>query len=202
VIIELAGLPGSGKTSITRELMNADRTIDRKVMSSDFGRALRHPVALVATLARYGAYHGRATRRWLKIVMRHHHQRHMPGTGARMLILEEGVTHHLWRTLFLFPELRSAHWASLLDVPQPLVVFDAPPDVRRERIKAKTVASGQINDELASTDPSEEPWTRGAEIFDRMIDAAARARHVVRVSTDGALADAVIRTRSAISSLG
>jgi SAM-dependent methyltransferase/predicted kinase len=200
MIVEFVGFPGSGKTTIVRRIAASSAAIDSVVISEvKFWNLSRYPGVTAQQLRLWWLLRkewpdGAALRRLLALRAVQEAVRARLGS---MVILEEGITHHVWRELMLAPALRDSRWPPLLRVPHPLVALDAGDRTLHQRIagKAKT---GIVNAALASL-PSDGPeWQQARILYDRAITQASHHRRVLRVCTDGDLEQAVTRVRSAI----
>ena len=119
-------------------------------------------------------------------------QRAIGSRAGRVHLLEEGITHYLWRAMFLHPSLTEAPWAALLVQPHLLVVLEVEPEIRLSRLIGKR-NKGKVNRALAASGIDGEVWQRGDELFERLLAEAEKSRRVVRVSTGGNVDEAMER---------
>lgn len=198
MIVELAGLPGSGKSTIARRMADEGTAVHRHVVAPYWLGLLSRPLRAVSEAATWRGV-GRATGwpawpvLWLR-ALGQHTIRDRPGV---LHLLEEGITHHLWRACFLHPALENAPWARLLEQPHPLFVLELDSPARLARLTGKR-GKGKVNRMLAESGTSGEAWRRGEELFERILEEAGRHRKVVRISTKGTVEAATVRVREAI----
>lgn len=202
MIVEIAGFPGSGKTSIVRRIVDDSTAIDSVVVPEpDLWSLARHPGVAAKVLPlwwrlRKGSADGAGLRR---LLARRAAQEAVRAPRGSMVILEEGITHHVWRDLMLAPGLRDTPWPCLLDAPYPLVALDAEDRTLHQRIAGKTKATGVVNASLASLSVDGPEWQRARMLYDGVITHASRSRSVLRVCSDGDLEQTVARVRLAIA---
>ncbi len=201
MIVEFVGFPGSGKTSIVRRIVRNSGVIDRVVVpDADSWELARYPIVAARQLPLWRSLRkewpdGAALRRLLARRAAQEAVRAQPGS---MVILEEGITHHVWRDLMLAPGLRDSPWAPLLGVSHPLVALYAGDRTLHQRIAGKT-KPGVVNAHLASVSIDGPEWQEARTFYDRVITQASDYRRVLWVCTDGDLDQAVARVRVAIA---
>jgi hypothetical protein len=201
VIVEVAGLPGCGKTTIARRLADTDTDIARTVVEPSLVAMLRQPWSSTrAMVARHGLQPGQAWRAWFSLCARRTTQDLLRDPGNSILLLEEGITHHTWRSLLLHPALDRRPWRPLVAARVPLVVLEAVPATRHGRVRAKT-HGGLVNRRLAAGSPGDATWRLVEELWEKVLAEAVRGRRVVRVRTEGDLEQAARRTREALDAL-
>jgi hypothetical protein len=197
---EFAGLPGSGKSTTVRNL-TAELPSARNVGLLKLGRReiIHHPVAVARHLVRWRSL----ARDWsdkralFRILRRRISQDLLEGAPSSFLLLEEGITHYIWRQLFLFPHLGAEPWDPFLEVDYPLVVLDADPPLIRSRTLTKG-NRGRINDRLAALATDTAEWTRAESLYEQTIAHASRYRRVLRVDATADPASTVERVRDLI----
>jgi len=197
VIIELAGLPGSGKSTIVARLIGATGSLRSTVVKPRVAAFLGNPLRLGS-----GLMPGASWPAWLSLCARRAAQDDLADPGrAAVLILEEGIVHHVWRSRFLHRGIDRRPWATLLDSPAPLVVLVASRAVRHARVAGKR-SGGAVNQQLALGDPGDATWLRADAVMEEVLQAAATVRRVVTVHTEGGLEEAVGRVGEAVRSAG
>ena len=100
------------------------------------------------------------------------------------LLLEEGVAHHVWRELFLFPHLVTEPWHPFVAQQHPLVVLQADRETLRNRIRGKSTQP-PANAYLASLSPDDPEWERAISTYETVLQAAGRHRPVLRIDAVG-----------------
>ncbi|MGH7397925.1 MAG: class I SAM-dependent methyltransferase, partial [Candidatus Rokuibacteriota bacterium] len=201
MIVEFVGFPGSGKTSIVRRIVRSSAAIDSVVVAeADSWELARYPVVAARQLPLWWSLRkewpdGAAL--W-RLLSRRAAQEAVRAPSGSMVILEEGITHHVWRDLMLAPGLRDSPWAPLLSVGHPLVVLDAGDRTLHQRIAGKT-ETGVVNAGLASLSIDGPEWQQARTFYDRVITQASQYRRVLRVCTDGDQEEAIARVRFAIA---
>ncbi|HEX9166375.1 MAG TPA: hypothetical protein VF862_10735 [Gemmatimonadales bacterium] len=200
-LIELAGLPGSGKTSITARLATPDGGLRRMVMKPSLDPLFRQPWVTLRAM-RWGLMRpSLAWAAWAKLCLLRELFDAYPVVPGTTLLIEEGVAHHAWRTLFRYPPARACPWEKLVRTGPPLIVLRASRETRHGRLPGKRVA-GDTNRRLAAGQPDEATWGTAERLFEAVLSAAAPRRTLVEVSTEGDLEGAVQRVRAAVASLG
>lgn len=198
MIVELAGLPGSGKSTIARRYTEHDAGVHSAVLAPHWIGILHHPLpALREALRWQGLRLASGWPAWPRLWLRALGQRTLRDRPGVLQLLEEGITHHIWRTCFLHPSLSGGPWPSLVAQPHPLIVLEIPAAMRLNRLTGKR-AKGKVNRALAASGIDGEAWQRGDRLFEQILAEAERTRPVVRVSTDGNVREAIERVREAI----
>lgn len=200
--VEFTGLPGSGKSTIVHRLA-ADMGVRSRVVAPSWSSCLaHHPLRTIRELGRWGGMgRGSGWPVWAGLWARSMAQDALAGQREPVELLEEGVTHRLWRAIFLHPALEAAPWQALPIVPRhPLIVLDLDRATRFHRIKSKT-GMGRVNRQLADAGPESALWDRAERLFERIVREAAAHRKVVRVSTEGSEEQAVLRVRRVLAEL-
>jgi hypothetical protein len=199
-LIELAGLPGSGKTTIAARLAALDPSVHTRVLRPSLDPLFREPRTAWRAVHWGLLRPGLAWPMWAKLcLLRVAVDRLTPAPGAALL-LEESLFHHSWRTLFRYPRTRAFPWARLVETGPPLVVLRATRGIRHTRLPGKRVA-GDTNRRLSAGQPDEATWGDAERLFDEMVTVAARGRRVVEVPTDDDVESSVTRVREALGAL-
>lgn len=184
MILELAGLPGSGKTTVARRLAQEVPELRRLAPLAEHHLAPRHLSALlVEALRPAGIGPGTGWPAWARLWTRWQALVDIRSGPDTVELLEEGTVHLVWRGLYRHPALRRAPWPRLLALPHPLVMLVAPPDVRHARIIGKR-HKGRVNAALASG-PTTNAWKRGEQLWGEILDALPPGRLVRRVDSTG-----------------
>ncbi len=195
MIIELAGLPGSGKSTIVRELQRGDPSFHSLVVRPAFGALLPNRAGGVNAWA--ALQPGPAWPAWASLCARHAAQSSLDPGARDTLLLEEGIVHHVWRSRFLHPGLDRRPWGALLESPAPLIVLVASQAVRHQRVSGKA-HGGPVNRQLATAAPGDATWQRAERLMEEVLAAARGFRTVVTVNTEGELGNALGRVRGAV----
>jgi len=202
VIAELAGLPGSGKTTIAKRLVLAHPGLQSVVVLPTLLTALAHPAAVARRLAGMGLPSaGGAVAGWVTLAVRAARQDRLVARAGGSLLIEEGVVHHAWRELLRHDALGRVRWPTLLASAVPLVVLAAPAGTRHARIQGKR-SGGPVNRRLAAEGPGGAYWRRAEELFEEVRAAALAQRPVLQVDTSGTLEQAVQRVAELLGRLG
>jgi hypothetical protein len=200
VFVELAGLPGSGKSSTVRHLTEEHATAWNAGLQK-LGRrdALQHPFAITKQIMRWRSLSMQWSdkRAVLRVLRRRISQDLVSGKASSLVLFEEGITQYIWRTLFLTPDLTSEPWAPFLDVTYPLVALEADPALLRSRILAKE-KGGPINERLGGLPAGSADWIRAEALFEETLTQASRYRQVVRVDAAGDVSSTADRIREVI----
>lgn len=200
IFVELAGLPGSGKSATVRHLTAAHATAWsaglRKLGRRD---VLQHPFAITKQILRWGSLSMQWSdkRAVLRILRRRISQDLVPGKASSLILFEEGITQYIWRTLFLVPDLSAEPWAPFLDETYPLIALDADPALLRSRILAKD-NGGPINDRLGSLPAGSADWVRAEALYEQTLSHASRYRQVIRIDAAGDVSSTAERVRDVL----
>lgn len=185
LLVELAGLPGSGKSTAVTQIVATRPGVESVVVDPGRLRDLVKPALLVGTLAGWIRFDHRSQhqRGVLRLVRCRARQNRLTDSGGNLL-LEEGMTHHVWRELFLTPELKRIPWQGLLNDNFPLVALDVEVNLLKERVLGKA-RPGPVNRYLASA--SDDIWNHASGLYAEIIEEASRRRPVVRVQSGGSI---------------
>jgi hypothetical protein len=199
IFIELAGLPGSGKSTTVRHLSAEDATAWNAGLRKLGRRDVIHPFAVTKHLIRWRSLSMQWTdkRAVLRVLRRRISQDLVSGKASSLVLFEEGITQYIWRTLFLFPDLGTEPWDPFLDVGYLLIALDADPALLRSRILAKN-NGGPINERLGGIPPGSVDWTRAQRLYEQTLAHASRYRKVIRVDAGGDVSSTVERVRDVI----
>ena len=199
-VIELAGLPGSGKTTIAAWLAAQDPSVQTRVLRPSLDPLLREPRTAWRAV-RWGLLRpGLAWPMWAKLCLLRAAVDQLTEAPGAALLLEESLFHHTWRTLFRYPRTRGFPWARLVGTGPPLVVLRAARSTRHARLPGKRVA-GDTNRRLSAGQPDDATWGEAERLFDEMVTVAARERRVVEIPTDDDVESSVKRVREALGAL-
>jgi hypothetical protein len=202
-VLEFAGLPGCGKSSVVRELVaavpGAQAAARLKFGPRD---AVEHPIAVARALAPWRpARSSWSDARAFRDVVRRRVSQDISASvvarRARYLLLEEGITHYVWRRRFLDARFDQEPWEPFLRVPYPLLVLDVDVERLRSRIMTKQ-ARGRINTELEALAPDTLRWRAAVELYERTLEAAASVREVLRIDASDDLAATTRRVRQVL----
>jgi hypothetical protein len=197
--IEFAGLPGIGKSTVARVLTGTPDRQNAGLRKLGRRDLVEHPMAVAHGFMRWRSVSlGWADKRAVfRILRRRISQDLVTREGASLVVLEEGITQYIWRTLFLYPDVWAEPWDPFLDVGYPLIALEADSTVLRERILGKG-DGGPINQVLGREAAGSSGWTRAATLLERTLHQAERYRPVVRVDASGDLEATVDRISEAI----
>lgn len=184
MVVELAGLPGVGKTTTARAIAEVLGAQYRRVHTATPRDVVRHPVlslSSVATLSPRLGHRG-AARPKLRLMRQHVAQRALAAESRQPgLVLCDGMVHRIagyWHRDELAFERRS--FAQALDTAGVVFFLDAEPTHIRSRIGSKQTL-GPVNEKLAAEELSGEFWTRMIEVYEEALRSAACYRTVIRV---------------------
>jgi adenylate kinase family enzyme len=203
MLIEFAGLPGSGKSAVARHLTAESPSIRtaglRKLGKRDI---IEHPLAVTRQFARWRALGTKwSDKRALRNILRRRISQDLVSDArSTLVLLEEGITQYIWRTLFLFPNLRTELWDPFLEVEYPLIALDADAALLRSRILTKDMR-GQINQRLGGLPGESAEWDYAVNLYEEMLTHASRYRQLERVDATGDLATTVERVVLVIRAL-
>lgn len=181
-MIELAGLPGSGKSTVAPMAATLAAASALSVPHVPLMRlAVRHPVRTAVVTGRLlPAARSRADCRALVRLAGRGLSQQVVGIrqGA---ILEQGIVHSVVGALTQHPSLEGAPWHRLLeDIHYPLVVLDLDASSSRDRIERKA-ARGPMNERLSGSSPDGNLWGRLSTIYELVVATATRYRPVYRI---------------------
>jgi hypothetical protein len=182
---ELWGLPGSGKSSLAELLGNQNSVQVRRV--AGFGelfftgffslfRAAADPSIISALLpGRTAAARRRLVSVWLR-------QRCTVACSPKNLLLEEGVVHEFWRSIYRNPELLSEKWWHRLFTRQVGTVFvlKTSPRTAKAHILKKRILH-PIHIDLASNSLHGDEWARALRAYTIILDLLERSPNISRV---------------------
>jgi SAM-dependent methyltransferase len=207
MVVEIAGLPGSGKSTLVRLLRKRHPEIrfPEPVLRRDL---VRHPVAGMGAAGRYtaGRIAGLSSSASADLV------RSIAAVQIRddgRTVLEEGPVHLIWRELFLDQALAPKNWQFSVRQTHPLIVLQVDRQERIRRVGGKPgVAAARrrrggrprlINRQL-DRDPDQ--WVRGEELFEAVLSAASPGRVVRFVDTSGTIEESVAALEAALVDCG
>jgi hypothetical protein len=200
-IVEFVGLPGSGKSSAARQISAIDpkwvSVVVRKTRPQDVAK---RPLAVARQLANWNHLRVQWSDKkafFTLLRFRIDHDRAIAEVPP-MLLLEEGITHHVWRELYVSPTLRTQPWGPLLEGVHPLIALEADQETLRGRILGK-LKRGSVNERLAAATPGGQDWQRAQDLYEEILVRAKRFRPVIRVDTSGSLVGSVNQIRDVIA---
>jgi broad-specificity NMP kinase len=193
VLVELAGLPGAGKSTVFEALMQRDASLAPMPIL----RRGPHRATLARSLVRTTAMLARRRvldRSWDRdlVVMAAYLDALPPALAGRSatVIFDQGPVYTLCRPQLRHPRLAGwrraqlARWAALLDL---VVVLEAPDDVLRSRIDARAKGhrlKGAGAQEAAAA------LARDRAVLEDAVGAVAGAARILRLDTAAVTADA------------
>jgi hypothetical protein len=184
---ELWGYPGAGKTTVARVLSGERGLIcapEARPADDWFaGQPIRSALILarngVSPLRRAMADNSRSHR---MLVARAAAQQACMAAGHHApFLMDEGVTHEIWRALYLEPALIDLHWwrGCLRRNAARIVVLDVSTTCARTRIRTKAEL-GPINLELREARLTDEPWERAKLAYETISNELKGAARWVR----------------------
>lgn len=200
MIIEFVGLPGSGKSSIVRLIAARNPDIRTVIVTkARWTDVVRRPLATARHLAAWGSlwWEWSEKQALVSLLRRRIRQDSFVEDPGSLVILEEGMTYHVWRDTVMFPALRDEPWEPLIRGEHPLIALGADDGTLHARIKGKA-RRGRVNEYLASLSISGPAWRRAADLYEDILAEAARHRPLLRIDTSGGLEDAADRVWNAI----
>jgi hypothetical protein len=201
MIVELAGLPGSGKTTVAKRLVESTPSIRRAFAVVSLPPVLSHPGQVRALLRWGGLLPGAEWPSWVRLCLRRLAEDRFVSEVGTTLLVEEGAVHHTWRSLYRHPGLSRRPWEQLVETGPPLVVLRVSRALRHERVQGKR-RRGPTNRDLAAGQPDEATWGRAERLMDQVMAAAKRDRRVVEIPADGDLEAVLGQVKEAIAALG
>ena len=171
-VIELAGLPGAGKTSIARLTSQRSKNVDLRVPSSRFSHLVGlHPVRFARGLTKWLTLRRQwSNKRALARLVRRRFRYDSVGwtrKSSSCLLLEEGLVHSIWRELFRDPSLKLEPWQELLEGYElAVVVIELPSHVAAGRIASKR-QRGPINEQLVRADADQ--WVLAVDLYNLVL---------------------------------
>lgn len=186
--VELWGYPGSGKTSVAGRLRDEARLPVIRVQSLRASLA-RSPSRAIRAAAdrrflsalvpgRDAAARRRLASLWLR-------QACMVAGRSSPALLEEGLVHGLWRSLYYDPSAAGkSWWRRFADgLSGTVIVLDVEPATALARIREKPLVRG-VNLELAGAPLGGEAWGRARHAYDTLLALLRNARAVDLVEID------------------
>ena len=201
MVIEFAGLPGSGKSTLVRRVTR-DLGLPTCVLAPlDSWGLLRHPrSALTVVLGLPALSWARGQRSASLRLLQLCAAQGALSQSRTPWLLEEGLVHHVWRAVFLQPELANTAWPRMLTGRHSVLVLETDDQTRYSRIQSKT-GRGPVNEALRRAGIGGPEWTRSVESFREVLGAVARSGWTVcRVDTSGSIDEAFDRIRSEVQS--
>ena len=201
VLIEFAGLPGSGKSTLVSRISKSIGVPAEILDPAGSRELLRRPLS-VGRMARQSPlllWAGRNRRTALNLALSAT-RKDWHESAPEPLLLEEGLAHHVWRALFAKPDLMRARWQSLLQRSHPLVVLETDRETQHQRIRSKR-SPGRINQILLESGPAGSEWAWAVESFQEVLRVARQMGPTLTVDTSGQEDEAVDRVLSLVMSL-
>ena len=207
MVVEIAGLPGSGKSTLVRLLRkrHPEIRLPEPVLQRDL---MRHPVVGLGATGRYaaGRIAGLSNRASIDL------GRSIAALkirGDSRTVFEEGPVHFIWRELFLDPALSSRNWQFSVRQTHPLIVLQVDRQERIRRVAGKPgvaaarrrrgVPPGRINRLL---DRNPDQWARGEELFEAVLSASSPRRMVRFVDASGTIEESLVGLEAALADCG
>lgn len=202
MIVELAGLPGIGKTTIVRALAESDAARTYQVVRQSLWPLLTTPVVTARSAVRWlpAAATWPQPRDALMLARRRVNQDTVVAGAHSALVLEEGMIHQVWRGLFLHPDWESAPWQPLVADTIPTVVLTADDATLHRRLGVKA-QPGPVSKLLAARGPGSPEWSRARDLYERVLAAALCTRTVVRVQVRDSVDETVRSLQETFASL-
>lgn len=161
MLLELIGLPGSGKSTLRKSIVRAYPVLDGdRVFQS--GTTLREMAALGPRPIARSIQHFRlwdpAHRRLAKSFLKQLHLHR----SASAFVMEHGLIHGTW--LFRF----QGHSVPVIKPPWPVAMIVVPPSLARERIRQKPQRLGTTNRILGATEITGAAWQEAVATYDEI----------------------------------
>lgn len=188
MIIELAGLPGAGKSTVSRLAAASLGARSAKPSRSGLTRqSVRHPIVaarhLVPLLPHVTHWHDRMELNWL---LRQRLGQESLAVRNSRLVLEEGIVHATAGTLVEYPNLHDAPWEPLVEGASGIVVaLEVDVATARERLKQKTT-SGAMRNRLLAEPADGETWEHLTSTYERVLSQVSQVRTLHRVDASAA----------------
>ena len=187
--IELWGYPGSGKTTISN-ILKSKAVVDVIDLWDPEQNILAHPIRAyhtmreIQSLREPSARHAVQERNLERLALR---QCVSFSGRTRATLIEEGITHEIWRLLFSDPSMVDLlWWRRFLSYAGPIVVvLETSPETACRRIQTKS-NPGPLNRELMRHSVESPRWKQAVRAYDEVLHGLTLSSsvEVVRMSVE------------------
>ena len=203
--IELSGLPGVGKSTISRALIQSeDSTIAdgfRRIQPLSLRECIRaRPIGATLFLARlvpvFRQLRSNAAKRVVLVALR---QSVVDARTGGTIMYEEGVVHEVWRQLMSGETLSDALIRRVVPIADLTVFLEAPRSHVKERLRQKS-SPGPVSRQLLSEPEGGLVWDRAEAHFERIKGIIqSKPGRSVSLDNEGARSDATLALRQVIN---